>query len=326
MQIPAHLMGKNRGPTMKVILGFSLMLGILAQGMVSSALADTEPPELINRPFAYFGAGTEFIHFSENFTLAGKKIKSGFGVFNPIQSSGGYVPVTSRTGLYLTGSKTLATIAGSESWAAEGIGTIQQVATKISLIEVDAMGVYHLKPGHHLLGGVNYTSLTFNRFNFNPAAGTDAFNIALGFGTLSDWVAAGNDPSKFPGLNPNPAQGTISEDINSLVAMVGYQYDTFFAIPDAPYRFYAGVKAGVPLLHMVENTSFPDVTLTSFMDAGYDLGANIGVGWNFSKTLSILGSVDWMYKHRFRITEGNLISPENDLHSAQTTLRLNWAF
>jgi hypothetical protein len=303
-----------------------ILLCVLVHGMVSSALADESADGLFNKPFANFGAGFEYINFSEKLVLSGRKIDAGIKVFNPIQTSSGYIPLSSKMGLFLSGSKTLATVANSETWSAEGIGAIQQDDTKFAWTEVDAMAVYHLKPGHMVVGGINYTALNFSRFNFRPAAGTDAFNTSLGFGTLSQWVAAGNDPVKFPGLNPNAGQGTISEDNNALVAMVGYQYDTFFFIRNSPFRFFGGVKAGLPLFYMVENSTFPETTLVGTVDSGYDFGANMGMGWNFTKELSLLGSVDYTYKHRFRITSGNIFAPESDLFSVQSSIKLNWAF
>lgn len=176
------------------------------------------------------------------------------------------------------------------------------------------------------MAGVNYTTFSFSRYNFAPAAGTDAFNTALGTGTLREWVAAGKDPGTFPGLNPDTRQGAISEDVNAVAEMLGYQYDSFFVKPDAQFRFFGGVKAGVPLYYQVDNSSLPGVSFVGTVNSGYDLGANLGMGWNISKSFSVLGTVDYTYKHRFEIDKGNSMVPENEVQSMQTAIKLNWDF
>ncbi|HBG04178.1 MAG: hypothetical protein A2075_16025 [Geobacteraceae bacterium GWC2_58_44] len=303
----------------------------LVSGMVP--LARAEEPALNNKAFSFFGAGYEFIQYKETVPVpfGAEDIELSVDFGNPVQRSGGYIPFREKHGLYIVSSATLKPNTAAETWSYPGLGPIQTDDAKFSWYELDVAAAYHLKPGHHVTVGADYYTLNFTRFNFQSASGTDAFNtdvatVATGGRTIDQWVAAGNDARTYPGLRPENNLSTVIENVSSLALMVGYRYDSFFSNPQSPWRFAGGVRAGLPLYYQVENTQTPGVEFASYLDSGYDLGADASLAWNFHHNFSVIGRVDCNYKKRNSVSVGTMSVPENDVLSVQSTLGLNWAF
>ncbi|WP_152609875.1 hypothetical protein [Geobacter sp. OR-1] len=313
------------------ILGITLMC-------FSTVTGYAEEGKLNNKPFSYFGAGNEFIEFEEHVSVGGQNLKLEANFSNPVQRSGGYIPLFKEHGLYIVTSATLSSNSAGESWDYPGIGTIQTDDSKISWNELNVAVARHLSPGHHLTFGFDYYTMRFTRFNFHSAPGTDAFNTLIGqnnkdangtpnpYTTYTNWVNSGKNGADFPGLRPEANLSTVIEDFSCLTTMLGYRYDTFFSNPNTTWRFAGGVRVGLPLYYNIENSQLPNTEFTSYLDSGYDFGADGEVAWNFSKDFALVGRVDYNHKHRNQIRSGNSLIPENRVISIQSTLALNWAF
>lgn len=307
---------------------FSPLIYCLIVLAAAALTAPAHADEVIhNKPFSYFGIGYEFINYRENITLSGQDLKMDVTFANPVQRSGAYIPFDQRYGVYLGSSATLRSSAAGETWNYPGVGAIQADDTKFSWYELNITGAYNLAPAHQLTGGFDYYSLKFTRYNFRSASGTDAFNTqVVQVPTYADWESQGNDPRTYPGLRPENNMNTIVEDVTSLDIAVGYRYDSFFSSPEGPWRLMAGIRAGVPVYYNVENTQLPGTSFTGSVSKGYNIGADAGISWNFSKNFSLFGRVDYNLKHRDQIDKGSSSIPETRVMSTQTTLGLNWAF
>ena len=320
---------------MRKVVMSACVMACAVSGMffAGAAPACAEETALNNKAFSFFGVGTEFIGYREHATVpGGRSLDLSLNYTNPVQRSGGYIPLFKDHGLYLESSATLKSVAAGEEWKAQGLGTIQQDDSKVNWNEVSLAVARHLSPGHQVTVGFDYYSLRFTRFNFQSAEGTDAFNATVpnplnpDHLTYSQWTAQGKDGRTYPGLRPENNLNTVIEDFSCLTAMVGYRYDTFFVHPESPWRFSAGVRAGLPLYYQAENSQLPGLSFVGSVNKGYDLGADAALAWKYNQHFSVMGRADYNYKHRSSMTDGDSSVPENTLNSLQTTIALAWAF
>ena len=316
----------------KVILKASFSVHFILAALCfpgGSTTAHAEEAPLHNQPFSFFGVGNEFISYHEQINSA-SKLKVSFN--NPVQRSGGYIPLFQNHGLYMLSSSTLKSTTSGEKWNVDGIGTIQENDSKISWNELTLAVAHHFKPGHQVTFGADYYTMKFTRFNFRSGDGTDTYNTTVNHQpTYDQWTANPATKDKiYPGLRPENNLTTVIEDFSCLTAMVGYRYDTFFVQSESPWRLAVGVRAGLPLYYQVENSQLPNDTFIGSVNKGYDFGADAELGWKYSKHFSAVVRADYNYKFRNALIEVHPVLtsmiPENTVNSLQSTVALLWAF
>jgi len=242
---------------------------------------------LQQQSFSYIELGMESITYKEQST-SGAISQTSPAVANLIQRTGGYTPVTDKVGFYIETESTLEAGSANETWTVNPFGTVQTNVRTAKLASLKALSAYHLEsmPGLHITTGLQYESMSFTRSNFaaiNPGAAN--FDAAI--------KAAGN-PNGFV-----TAGGAINEDSTSIMGLIGFRYNDFFANarPDSKFRLLVSGSVGVPLYYSIKNSQYPNTEWTSSF-AGYDLNGSLGVSYVVFNNFSLQATVTANYIKR----------------------------
>lgn len=280
---------------------------------LSPALAQAdEHSGFANAPYGYFGLGLDTLSYEEKLdNLLGVSVKTDFSVTVPLQRSGGYTSINDQWGFAITSLSTLFDKDENESWNASGYGAIQRNQMALSRQETSIMGYYHWQNGYHLMGGVHYSNISFNRHHFVSAGGTDAFrNERLGPGQV---------------FEPEAIDGSVSEEIVTLYLRAGLGYDSYFMDPHEGLRFMYEASLGLPLYRRINN-AYENAVITDFIGEGFNVNAAVGLGWQFSKHVSLLYRAEAMYTYLGDLKQGRVIMPEVTMFGIANSLTLYWNF
>lgn len=327
----------------------------LVAATVLSAVSPLSHAEFKNRPFSVFGAfGLEYVSYSEHLkNFAGHKVDSEFTSTNLVQRSGGYTAATDDLGFFINTGSTLISNEADEEWEAQGIqGNIQEDIAAMNYQTLDVMLAYHLKTGTYLLGGMHYQKISFSRFDWRSAEGTEQFADSI-----EDYVR--NTPSEFDpivqAINnreladqagnvitsveeyfaatrfiPEETQDVVFEDAVSFGLMAGVGYDSYFVRPAKGMRFMWELGLGTQVYENVLNSGEARA-LTRTFGGGIDAMGKAAMGYQFSHQLGLMVGVDAHYSFRKEIREKvsstkTVILPENEFYSFASYASVTWNF
>jgi len=266
-----------------------------------------------NHSFSYFELGSETVTYGETTTVAGHKLDMSKSVTNPVQRSGGYTPIGEDDGFYIQVATTLDAISATEAWNIAPFGEVQTNQRKVRWNGMSLL--YSSKfeySGVHVVGGLNFMTLSFMRSNFQKSTGATAFEASIAPTTYT----------VFP--------GSITEDSTSASAVIGIRYDSLFSDSHVDSRIQAGITGGVPVYYKVENSNFPNTKWVEYFQ-GYDVQANIGYAHRIYKDFFVSLNLDVNYKKRPE-TSGQPVAggtgriPEVTMTNVRTSLGLEWGF
>jgi len=292
---------------MNFLIRILSVLGFFFWGLQISIAADT------NQSFSYFELGTESVMYAETTSVAGHKLDMSKRVSNPAQRSGGYTPIDEDSGFYIQVATTLDAISATEAWNIAPFGEVQTNQRKVRWNSM--LLLYSSKfqdSGLHLVGGINFMTLSFMRSNFQKSTGAPAFEASISPTTYT----------VFP--------GSITEDSTSASAVVGVRYDSIFSDNYVDSRIRTGFTVGVPMYYKVENSNFPNTQWVEYFQ-GYDLQANVGYAHRIYKDFFVNFNLDVNYKKRPE-TGGQPVSggtgriPEVTMTNVRASMGLIWGF
>lgn len=333
-------------------------------GLYGMAAQSEEAPSLSYSFFGMGQERPYYSESLSNF--GGQSFKSEFDSSGLIQSSGGFTQINPAWGFEIITSSTLLPKETEETWEFTGFGVVQTDNTTLSQNTLTINGIHFpFSDGQKMVFGIRYQNIAFSRFNFDGTDNTDALNDALlapgndpEYDRLLAIVQAfvadvNNDPENgipdpdnanalivddqgrlitsvaelkaAKGLDPSTQQGVIFEDASTISAMIGYAYDSYFVKSDEGWRWRTGLNVGLPLYLSVLNTN-NNLTLTETLPSGYDMTIYVGGGYQFSKEIGLLMSIEYVYAERGKLQKENVFLPDNEFSSINTVAQVYWAF
>lgn len=294
-------------------VGKSSHLLALALFMASPlAVQAEEQSRFQNSPFGYFGIGLDTLSYQESVgDLLGVSVETDYRATAPVQVAGGHTAMNDRWGFTISTLSTLFSEDESEDWNASGYGAIQQTLMSLTRQELNVLGAYQLQNGHYLLGGVSYSNVSFSRHHFSSAKGTDAFR--------TERLKPGQT------FDPDAIEGAISEEQVTLNLRAGLGYDSYFLNTDKGLRLMYEATLGIPMYRRVTN-SYLNAELTDVFSKGVSVNAAFGIGWQFSRHISVMYRIEAMYVSQDELREGNLMVPEVEMYGMTNSAVVYWNF
>jgi len=295
------------GISMEFLIRITLLGGSFFLGMQIVYASESNPS------FSYFELGSETVIYGETTSVAGHKLDMSQAVSNPVQRSGGYTPIDENSGFYIQVATTLDAISATEAWNIAPFGEVQTNQRKVRWNGMSLLYSSRFQDsGLHLVGGINFMTLSFMRSNFQKSTGAPAFETSISPTTYT----------VFP--------GSITEDSTSASAVVGIRYDSIFSDSAVDSRIQTGFTVGVPMYYKVENSNFPNTQWVEYFQ-GYDVQANVGYSHRIYKDFFVNINLDVNYKKRLE-TRGQPVSggtgriPEVTMTNIRTNIGLIWGF
>lgn len=324
---------------------------------LTTSLLSTLPAyaEFENKPFSAFGAfGLEYVNYSEHLSnFGGQEVDSSFDAINLVQRSGGYTAATDKLGFFINSASTLIANEANEEWEASGIqGYIQEDTAAMNFQTLDIMLAFHMQTGTYITAGMHYQKISFSRFDWRTASGTEAFADSIDtyiretpsvLNPIIDKInnngfvdGAGNpittldqylEATRF---EPEETQEVVFEDAVSFGFMMGVGYDSYFIRPGRGFRFMGEAALGTQLYENVLNSTEAR-SLTRSFGGGIDAMAKLGAGYQFSRRLGLMLGLDAHYSYRNEIREQvsstKLVTlPENTFYSLASYVSVTWNF
>jgi hypothetical protein len=324
--------------------------------------ATSQADEVNNRAYSFIGFGFGELSYTEGGTLSsGVKFETNPKTTNLFNYSGGYTPINKRAGFYINTTTTLSSSTVDEYWNANGTvtngnltnsvnGPYQSNQTSSTHNELDILLGYLIAPGHQVLLGGSYVRTLMDRNTFSNGSALDDFNNAhltpavgnvdvLDVGaedTNNNGTLELDELKAYYGVSPQDSIVNFTETFTSVVAQVGYLYDSRFATRELGMRWLGGVTLGVPLYYDVVNTSNPTISFTDALN-GYNLKAHFGAGWRFTRSVGVVAKVDYYLRERdeTRVDRGfseelqrsrSAIIPENEVQYYTFSATVFWNF
>jgi len=300
-----------------------MLIGSIALTLMGTAAhADTE------KSLTMFTLGVESVQYSEN-TGAGITA-SGKNMLNLTQKSLGYTAVSDDFGFYITTISTLTANQVTESWAMGQYGTVQTNQRKVMLTDLHVQAAWMIQDSVQLLAGLGMNRMSFSRSGFTYPKGTrgvattNTANQVTGFrndpnGPIQQLTTTGGYLARQP--------GAIFEDSTSLMAEIGVNYDSFFQHTNG-LRFIGSARAAIPVYYYVTNSNYPNVSWSNAFK-GYNLHADLGLGYQLKDNFDLIMSVSGDYRYRpatsVDAATGGFV-PNVTVTIARLTAGLAWSF
>jgi len=301
-----------KGENMKkrvLLLSCCCMYGSLA----SAYAAEDNMSEL---SYTQFGLGIEAVSYQERMSVGAGELRMKTQVNNIIQRSGGYTPISRKSGFIIDTISSIDSGNSTENWNLGNLGRVQTDNMRVEMTEVNLEGVRVYKPGHFFSGGLGVRNLKFTRSNFQASA------------VIRDIPL-----------------GAIAESNINVVATLGYRYDSFFIEPERTIRTAFMVQTGIPVYYGVENTggsmwnrqsvintvnaavtAQPPVSIVKYFPSGYDIKLNGLVGYKINNRFTISSFTELAYTKRSSMTKANATVPEVTVLALRSTLSMLWTF
>ncbi|MDX8394337.1 MAG: hypothetical protein R8K21_07110 [Mariprofundales bacterium] len=271
--------------------------------------------------FTHFGMGMEALTYEENLVTTAGTFSLKTTVNNFIQRSGGYTPISRKSGFIIETVSSINSGVSTDNWNLSGAGTVQTNDARVEITEINLEGIRHYLPGHLFSGGVDIHTLNFTRSNFETNA---------------------NYISQQP-------LGAVSESNLSVIATAAYRYDTFFIDPERTVRMAFHAQVGLPLYYAIENTGMAQwnrkettqlvvnavtqqqpVSLNQYFAKGMNFKIDGMLGYKLNKHFTLAGFAELSYKRRPLISKnqnGQTVSvPEVTITTLRTTASVIWTF
>ncbi|MDX8377235.1 MAG: hypothetical protein R8L53_04345 [Mariprofundales bacterium] len=278
--------------------------------------------------FTHFGMGMEALTYEESLATTAGTFSLKTTVNNFIQRSGGYTPISRKSGFIIETVSSINSGVSTDNWSLSNVGTVQTNDVRIEITEINLEGIRHYLPGHLFSGGVGIHTLNFTRSNFKL--------------TSLNFIA--NPPS----LSQQPL-GAVSESNLSVIATAAYRYDTFFIDPERTVRMAFHAQVGLPLYYAIENTGMAQwnrsettqlvanavtqqqpVSLNQYFAKGINFKVAGMLGYKLNKHFTLAGFAELSYKRRPLISKnqnGQTVSvPEVTITTLRTTASIVWTF
>lgn len=287
-----------------------------------ATLAFSTQAKINNQSYTFIGFGVGEVSYLEGGTLSsGITFETNPTTTNIFNYSGAYTATGERFGFYINTANTLDSTSEDEFWRASGTvsngdvshsvdGVYQTNITSSAHNELDMLLSFLFAPGHQLVTGLSYSRTLMDRNGFENGPQLDNFNMAhltpaIGNTDFPDGATDSNNNGVLEldeliatyGVNPKATIVNFTETFTTVVAQLGYIYDSRFASEELGLRLVAGAMIGTPLYYDVVNTSRAQLSFSDSFN-GYNLKTYIGAGWSFTEKYGLLATFNYYYQER----------------------------
>jgi hypothetical protein len=279
------------------LVRYSLIILLMAAHPVLSLADSKTAPGRDSYSFLTF----ELEYFGYSESLDKYDISTDYSARNVSLQTGGYFKATDTVGFYLTASSSVLWNTETEEWS--GGGAVLQTNDMIATASNTRLLVaYQLTPKQAILFGGGLSNVEYDRYNFQVTPAGEA----MGVGVIN---------------------GAVSELQFSLVASLGYEYNTLFISDHGrTFAYQAQFVVGVPLYYLVTNSSVPEHDKLSDSFNGYDAFTRLTAGYYLSEQLMLAVTLEASYQQRNEVGDIGVTVPETRITQIKPGISLFWSF